>query len=361
MTMQSDGRAVESRLIAALADTARRNLPDATVPPPFRQPAAAERPHRIRPWALPLLAATVVVAVTAGAVALTRGSKPAGQPPAGTSSGVLVTLRARSLLSAAGLDQARQVLIARAEALGAQGGLVQVVGTQEITMSLSGVAPADVGDLGAPYELQFRPMITNLTVHAVSPSPSPESSSASRRVIDQWRSLGFPPPKDLAGYIALSSTQQHAVQSVLKNWDCRNAPLDLPGAPIVACDQTHTDKYLLGAAIVSRDSIRAARVTSPGLQSFSWGGDVSFYAAGQRLWTDYTAQHNEQVHPGDTANVVADVLDGDLLVASTIQETITGDTELAPNLTQRTATRLAGFLSAGVLPVPFDVVSVRSN
>jgi len=31
------------------------------------------------------------------------------------------------------------------------------------------------------------------------------------------------------------------------------------------------------------------------------------------------------------------------------------------NFSHRDATRLAGFLSAGVLPVPFDVVSVRRN
>jgi preprotein translocase subunit SecD len=356
---------VESQLTAALADTARRNLPDATVPPPFRQPAAPESPRRIRPWALPALAAAVVVAVTVSAVALANRGRPAThQVPAGTTSGSFVTLRAQRSLSAAELDRARQILIARAVALGAKGGEVQVVGTQEITLSLPGVVPADVGDLGAPYALQFRPMITNSTVRAVSPSPSPspESSSASRRVVDQWKSLGFPPPKDIAAYIALSPAQQHAVQVVLKNWDCRNAPLDLPGAPIVACDQTHTNKYLLGAAIVPSDQFQSASVTSPGQRSFGWGVDVHLKAAGDRQWTDYTSQHNEDLHPGDTANVVADVLDGDVLVASTIESPIiAGYTEIAPDLTERTATRLAGFLSAGVLPAPFDVTSMRSN
>jgi len=361
---------IESRLTAALADTARRNLPDATVPPPFRRPAGPYRsPNRrswwIRPWALPALAAAVVVAVTVTAVALANRGRPATHPvPAGTTSGSFITLRAGAPLSAAQLDRVRQILIARAEALGASDGEVAVVGTQEITLSLPGMAPADVGDLGAPYALQFRPMISNSTVTAFSPSPSPspESSSASRRVIDQWRSLGFSPPKDLAAYTALSPAQQHAVQAVVKNWDCRNAPLDLPGAPIVACDQTHTDKYLLGAAIVTSDQIQGGTVVDQStLGGHGWGVFVSLRPAGQQQWTGYTAQHNEQAHPTETANVVADVLDGDVLMVSTIQETINGDTEIVNNFSHRDATRLAGFLSAGVLPVPFDVVSVRRN
>lgn len=352
---------IESRLTEALTDTARRNLPDATVLPPFEQPAGPVRPRGIRSWALPALAAAVVVAVTVGALALAHRGRPAThRVPAGTTSGSFVTLRAQSPLSAAELDRARLILIERAVALGGQGGLVQVVGSDEITMSLPGVAPADVTGLGAVDALEFRPLILNQTWHASS-TPS-GSSAGARRVVDPWKSLGFAPPKDAAGYQALSRAQQNAVQAAVRKWDCRDAPPDLPAAPIVACDQGRTAKYLLGPAIVTGDQIRSASAVSPGNGNFSWGVLVNFKAAGQRQWTDYTAQHNEQAHPADDANVVADVLDGDVLVAATIEETIDcGCDEVTANFTQVAATRLAGYLSAGVLPTPFDVISVRPN
>ena len=65
------------------------------------------------------------------------------------------------------------------------------------------------------------------------------------------------------------------------------------------------------------------------------------------------------MHPGADANVVADVLDGDVLVASTIQETINGTTQVTSNFTQRSATLLADSITGGALPAPFDVVSVQ--
>jgi preprotein translocase subunit SecD len=183
-------------------------------------------------------------------------------------------------------------------------------------------------------------------------------------VVDPWKSLGFAPPKDAAGYQALGRAQQNAIQAVIRNWDCRNAPPDRPGTPIVACDLGRTAKYLLGPAIVTGDQIQSASVLSPNasIGQFEYTVMVNLTAAGQQQWTSYTTQHNEQAHPADDANVVADVLDGDVLVASTIEETITGGiTQITGNFTQRSATVLAGFLSAGVLPASFEVVSIRPD
>ena len=157
-------------------------------------------------------------------------------------------------------------------------------------------------------------------------------------MVDQWKSLGFAPPKDAAAYSALSTSQRSAVQAVLNDWDCRDLPLDQAGAPIVACDRDRASKYLLGTAIISSKDVRSADIGAP-TGSFGWQVFVGLTAAGQLRWAGYTAQHNESDHPGAMANVVADTLDGVVVAASTIQSTIVGDTSIADGFDQRSATR----------------------
>jgi len=355
MTMQSEGRAVESRLTAALADTARRNLPDATVPPPFRE---AAEPGRVRSWALPALVAAVVVAITVGAVALTRGGSGRVQP---AKPGSFVTLRAQWPLSSAQLRTAQRIIRDRAAVLGARNADVRIVGADEITASLPGVARADASVLAAVGALQFRPVIGE-PISVPGPSGAATAIIGPPSVVDPWRSLGFAPPADAAAFNALSASQQQAVRAVLHGWDCYSWPLQKAGAPIIACDKTATTRYLLGPAIVASDQIGAAtavNVSHVGGQG--WGVVVSMTTAGQRQWAAYTQQHNEIKHPGDQANVFAETLDSRVISASTIEAAITGPTEIVNDLSQHDATLLAGILTAGMLPAPFGIESVESR
>ena len=357
---------IESRLTAALTDTARRNLPDATVPPPFRQPTEPVRPPaRIRSWALPVLAAAVVVAVTVSAVALAnRGRSATHRAPADTTPGLHVTLRARTPLSAAKLDQARQVILARAVALGAQGAQVRVVGSREITASLPGLAASDVTDLGAVGDLQLRPLV----IGALGPSPT---TGGAQRTVDPFSSLGFPPPTDTAAWRVLSVVQKNAVQDMLERWDCANtAPYPADGLTVL-CDLGEDDngqkwKYLLGPAIVTSKDVQSAAVAvtdpQPGYPSPTlWQLSVNLKAAGQQQWTSYTAQHNKQVHPDDPANNWVATVDGKLVQSHMFREPDNGAPVFWYTEDQRSEIRLAANLTGGQLPAPFDVVSVRNN
>lgn len=242
MTPQQSGRTIESRLVAALTDTARRNLPDATVPPPLRPnpDSSTGRPAgRIRSWGVPALAAAVVVTLAVGAFVLVNHGQDhrAGVGNSNTG-GTFVTLRARTGgLSATELATARKVISARAAQLGAKKADVQVVGNDEITAFLPGVAAADVANLGAVDAVQFRPLIVE-PIAAPAPKTSVTIATGPAPVVDPWTSLGFAPPTDTAGYNALSVSQQQAVRAVLRGWNCFDKPLDRADAPIVACDQT---------------------------------------------------------------------------------------------------------------------------
>jgi preprotein translocase subunit SecD len=360
---------LETRLVAALTDTARRNLPEGTAVPPLRRPVAfsdsRSRPAGlIRAWTVPALVAVVVVALAVGVVVLThRGQDRGPQAATGGRSGTFVTLRARSAgLGAADLARARQIISARAAGLGAVKADVRVVGANEITAFLPGVTAANVAGLGAVDALEFRPLIVDPISSSAPKASSTPAPGTAARVVDPWKSLGFTPPKDAAAYNALGATRRGAVRAVLTGWNCGNSSLDRADAPIVACDLGRTEKYLLGPAIVTSNEISAGRPIAPDLSQRQWTVVVSFGTAGQRRWTDYTAKHNESEHSGELANVVAFTLDGEVLVASTIQSTINGDTSLVGNFDQQGATSLAANLTAGgTLPVPFDVVSIRSR
>jgi len=349
-----------------LADTARRGLPDGVLPPPFRLPDPDRCPSRpalgrLRSWALPALAAVVVVALAAGALTLSHRSDRSRPGAAARVVGTFVTLRARAPLSQADLAQASQIIAARADALGASGSQVRVVGNDEITVDVPGVAPSRVADLGAVDAIGLRPLIVD---PISSPAPGKSATVAPGRVpqpVDPWKALGFAPPTDAAAYRALSPAQQSAVRAVLGHWNCDSPPLDRVDTPMVACDQSRTTKYLLGPALIDSKDVRSAFTSAP-VGSVGWQVFIRLSPGAQGRWASYTAAHNIGVHPVDVANEVASTLDGVVVVAATVQQTIDADvTAFAEGLSSLAADQLAANLTGGALPAPLDVASTTSR
>ena len=94
---------------------------------------------------------------------------------------------------------------------------------------------------------------------------------------------------------------------------------------------------------------------------FQWTVTVDLKPKGQAAWASYTAKHNVTVSTTDIGNQVADTLDSKVIVASTIQATITGTTQITGNFTGSQATNLANSLKYGALPLNFtqqDATSV---
>jgi len=190
-----------------------------------------------------------------------------------------------------------------------------------------------------------------------SPSPSPSGSVDTSAPIDQWKDVGFTPPNTPAGIRALSAAQKQQLYAALQAWPCNNQlkPLDNPDKPIITCDEANTVKYLLGPVIVKGTEVKTAGAIAPGAVQgqFTWTVDVDLKPSGQSKWASYTSKHNEQSTPGDIANVVADTLDSKVIVASTIQSTINGTTQITGNFDQQSATNLANSLKYGALPLNF--------
>ena len=126
--------------------------------------------------------------------------------------------------------------------------------------------------------------------------------------------------------------------------------LDDPTKPLVSCDQDGTAMYVLDPAIIQGDQIDTAN--SQLSQTEGWVVMLRFKSQGFNTWAAYT-----------TANVgkaVAFTLDGQVVVAPTIQGAITTDTQITGNFTQTEAVGLANSLNFGALPLAFERSSSES-
>ncbi|MCW2541199.1 MAG: hypothetical protein JWN95_2924 [Frankiales bacterium] len=184
--------------------------------------------------------------------------------------------------------------------------------------------------------------------------------------VDQWarisaiaKSAGitFTPPTSATAYTALDQNSASLLQAAVESWPCDNntRPLDTLDKPLITCSQDNTQHYLLGPVIVQGKQVKSASAIAPGSQQgqVGWVVSISLNSAGQSAWAKYTAAHNEEVAPGDVANQVANTLDSKVIESSTIQQTITGDTQISGNFTPQTAQDLANALKYGALPLNF--------
>jgi len=193
-----------------------------------------------------------------------------------------------------------------------------------------------------------------------TPSATPTTAANPNILIDQWANLSaggkpFAPPTDAASLQKLTQPQQQALAAVISGWNCTNHPKDVPDKPLIACDVAHAQKYLLGPVIVKGTELKSARAAAPGTTpgQVQWEVNLSLKTTGQAQWAKYTSQHNEKANPGDVANLVAYTLDSEVIEASTISETINGDTRMTGSFTQKSAQGLANSLKYGALPLTF--------
>lgn len=370
MNDEAPRQALEQRLTAAYADTARRLVPDSLsapglpggrVAPDYRPPA----PTGLLAWRVPVIAAAAVVALTIAGIVLagTASQRPHSAATGPTST--VLSYRADSAITSSVLQAAADIFRSRLTDLGVDHPDVHLVGTSEISVSIPSGLSVDPTQLGATGMLEFRPTILD-PIPAQRQQNPPAATPATpvagpTRATDPWKTLGFPPPDNGAAYDALTPSQKAAVRTAMDRWDCTTRPTaqDEPALPIIACSQDLTAKYLLGPAIISGHDIESASVAPANLHPslLTTSVNVSLAPAGRERWAEYTAQHNATLHPGDTANVVGFVLDESVIQAPIVSATITGANELQGNFNQTTARTLAATLTAGPLPATFNLTT----
>jgi len=127
---------------------------------------------------------------------------------------------------------------------------------------------------------------------------------------------------------------------------------------VTACDPTRPDvKYLLDAAALGNADIAGAEAKYDAAAYGATGGwyvEIKFTPSGQRKWASLTA--------ADVDTQLAIVLDGAVLSAPYIQDTITGPAVISgPGIDKATAHRIATLVGAGSLAGEFVISLFASS
>jgi preprotein translocase subunit SecD len=124
-----------------------------------------------------------------------------------------------------------------------------------------------------------------------------------------------------------------------------NSSVDKPTDEIVACDRDGKAKYLLAPATVVGTDVKGATARLDPAGTNQWQVGVTFTGGGQKKFTDLTA--------ATVGKQVAIVLDGVVISAPVIQNTIPGDAQITGNFSKDEAQNLANVLKYGALPLTF--------
>ncbi|GAB3899677.1 protein translocase subunit SecD [Microbispora bryophytorum] len=176
------------------------------------------------------------------------------------------------------------------------------------------------------------------------------------------------PPQDMGDPLAGQDTSgiEPALLNEFRTIDCTaknrgQGAIDDPNKQIVACSDDGSARYILDKAAVQGTEISGAQAgTDP--TTGEWIVQVDFKSKGATQFADITRRITSLPAP---RNQLANVLDGVVIVAPTIEEAIPGGSaRISGSFTQTTSTELADQLKYGALPLKFQqssVVSVSST
>jgi preprotein translocase subunit SecD len=162
---------------------------------------------------------------------------------------------------------------------------------------------------------------------------------------------GTPPDK------AIDWQPSQGCQSQFAEFTCGGQTDDISNQPLFACDETGTEKYLLGPTLIEGNQLTGASAGIP-QNNVAWVVDLSFNSAGGAAFENATRALASRTEPG---NRFAIVLDGQSISAPSVSAAIPGGkAQITGNFNQKSATELANVLKYGALPLAFDVSEVNN-
>nr|WP_231747621.1 protein translocase subunit SecD [Auraticoccus cholistanensis] len=187
--------------------------------------------------------------------------------------------------------------------------------------------PSPTGDGRPPVQLPTAPP---------TPRPTEPGSGTPPAEAINWQ----PSERDQADFAAFTCDQQMP---------------EVSDQPLIACDQTGTQKFLLGPTLVDGDKLADASAGIPQNQ-FSWVVNLEFDAEGAELFENATGELAQRTDP---QNRFAIVLDARSISAPSVDSAIPGGrAQIEGGFDQETANQLANVLRYGALPLAFEVSSV---
>jgi preprotein translocase subunit SecD len=326
--------------------------------------------------------------------------------------------------SKSSMKVAQQIFTERVNGAGVSDAQVIQQGNDRIVVSVPGKSTKDLAGIGRAAQLNFRPVVAPMVPvtptapaptatgsgrSSPSPSPGPQASNSATKTKSSNGNLASPPqnnvaptstpskspakstaagctptspvnglpypfncfgkgfslPKSEAEYQKLSAGQQQALTQALNIYNCNTPVVDTPSKGMVTCNDSGTQKFLLGSVLIAGEQVSgaAAQPPSPSQGQLEWTVRLSLKSGAQKTWATYTAAHSSQTQSADItscgpnstpcAEFVAFTLDRKVITAPHNQSAITGDTEISGNFTEESATQLANQLKYGALPLDF--------
>ncbi|MFD7976851.1 protein translocase subunit SecD [Streptomyces sp. NPDC059071] len=168
-----------------------------------------------------------------------------------------------------------------------------------------------------------------------TPNPTPSGDAATAALQQKFAALNCLDPK-----------QRAAVGQGVK-----------PSEPTIACGEDAPgiwSKYLLGPAEVDGKDVDDAQGVFD-QQRGMWIVTMDFTSEGSKKFQKITGKLSQQADP---QNRFAIVLDGDVVSAPSVRQTLSASAEISGSFTQETAQDLGNILSYGALPLSFETQSV---
>ncbi|MFF1967224.1 protein translocase subunit SecD [Streptomyces sp. NPDC058232] len=323
--------------------------------------------------------------------------------------GTSITLKAKSqpgkpdAINPTNMDTAVSIIERRVNGLGVSEAEVQTQGRDNIIVNIpKGTNSKQAREqVGTTAQLYFRPVLTVTAGQATptdtasssasgsaKPSASPsdkETASGSKATpsagaTTQGRAVTGALKKDTSpspspstsasGTPKASASPSASVDPATAELQKRFAALDCstkagrakaganakPTDTTIACSSEGDAKYVLGPAEVSGTDVDSAKATID-QQRGMWIVQMDFTDKGSKKFQQITSKLSQQQSP---MNQFAIALDGEVVSAPQVNETLSGSAEISGSFTQQSAQDLANVLSYGALPLSFDEDTVTT-
>lgn len=361
----------------------------------------------------PLRMLVALAVITAGLIALMAVGKT-WTPKLGLDlrGGTTVTLTARNTSGGGSVDpnslqQARQIIEQRVNALGVGESEVTVSGDRQIIVSVPNVQQDQlVQQVGQTANLRFRAVYAAEQVQqpatapsgsdtaSAAPTPAPSGEPNAPVASESANPAPSPAPSGGAGEVpagnnrpmlprpalptapptptaprptvegqgtppdkALGWQPTQADQTDFASFTCGDPQVDVSDQPLFSCSREGTEKYLLGPTLIEGNQLTSANAGIP-QNGIQWVVNLQFNGEGSTQFENAT---RALAAKSDPMNRFSIVLDGQSISAPSVNQAIPGGlAQISGGFTQQSATDLANVLKYGALPLAFDISEVSN-
>ena len=270
------------------------------------------------------------------------------------------------------LDQAVSIIRQRVDASGVSESQVITQGDRNIIVSIPGVPDENtLALIKASAKLEFRVVLVT-SVGAPSSSIAGGDQAVEGESTDGEAAAEEPAPEEAAPTVPNAAPTDPSdlnwvtpeLQAEFDALDCASSfrepgQVDDPTLPLITCDVTGTQKFILGPVEVEGANISDASngtvQSSTGASTNTWAVNLDFDGIGSQAFADVTQRLFPLAAP---RNQFAITLDGFVITAPATQAVITGGSaQITGSFDKDTSKVLADQLKYGSLPIGFEVES----